>query len=341
MRNKAIRSSISMILVALTVIFTMSVLATSSFAIGATLQPPTELKAESTTSSLTLTWKAAESASGYRIYYKDSCGRWVKHSDVIGTSKTFRNLPSGKRYVIGIKSFYRCDCNDVNVTWSKAFTSIETATAPAVPAKVVVQGANSTAIKISWSRSKGATGYAIYYNHPPFGWKEITRVSGTTVTLRRLVPGNVYTFAVRPYIETSSGIVWGDYKTFKGATAPKAPTVEVTSAGTGKITVKWSKVLCADGYEVYYKFNNGKYKLIKRVAKPEELNYSGLKGGKYTFVVRAYRNTNYGRIYSDYTPVTIKIVGLLPCGCEPVCAYCGPNTTKDECNHHHHRPGRR
>lgn len=341
MRNKAIRSSISMILVALTVLFTMSVLATSSFAIGATLQPPTEVKAESTPSSLTISWKPADSASGYRIYYKDSCGRWVKHSDVIGTSKAFKNLPSGKRYVIGIKSFYRCDHSDVNVTWSKAYTTLETATAPVGPEKVLVQGANSTAIKICWTRSKGATGYAVYYNHPPFGWKEITRTTDTTVTLKRLVPGNIYTFAIRPYIETANGTVWGDYRQFKGATAPKAPTVDVTSPGSGKLNIKWSKVNCADGYEVFYKFNNGKYKLIKRVSSPEELKYAGLRGGRYTIVVRAYRNTNYGRIYSDYTPITLKITGLLPCGCEPVCAYCGPNTTKDECHHHHHRPGRR
>lgn len=326
-----------MMLVALTVIFTMSVLATTSFAARVTLQPPTELKATQTTSSLTLTWKAAESASGYRIYYKDARGCWKKHSDVIGTTKTFKNLPAGKVYNIAVKSFYRCDCNDRNVTWSKGYTTIETATAPAVPKKVAIQGANSTAIKICWSASKGATGYAVYYNHPPFGWKEITRVKGTTVTLKRLVPGNTYTFAVRPYIETSSGVIWGEYRQFKGATAPKAPTVNVTSPGTGKINVKWSRVLCADGYEVFYKFNNGKYKLIKRVEKPEELKYAGLRGGKYTFVVRAYRNTSYGRIYSNYTPVTIEIVGLLPCGCEPVCAYCGPNTTVHECHHHHHR----
>ena len=323
--NKKVRSLLCIVMVMLTLALTVPTAAISVFA--AELQAPTELKSSSTTSSITISWKAAESATGYRIYYKTRCG-WQRHSETTGTSKTFSNLPAGQKYTLAVKSYYRCG-HSPNITWSRCFAVIETATAPKAPSKIKLTS-DASRLKISWTPSKCADGYVVYYKH--LGkWKEIKNTAATSVTLDRVVPGVVYTFAVRPYINTANGTVWGDYKEFTGAVAPKAPKLEASSPSRGKVTIKWSKVCGADGYALYYKYNNGCYKLYKTYKDAQELTFENLKAGKYTFVVRAYVNTSVGKVCSPYTPVAVEVTGLLPCGCEPVCAYCTPHTTKDTC----------
>lgn len=329
--NKKITSVLCLVMVMLTI--ALSIPSAAAQALTSRLMAPTELKSESTSSSITLSWKAAESATGYRIYYLTRCG-WQRYTEAKGTSITFKNLPAGTRYTIAVRSYYTCDCHSGRVTWSKDYAKIETATAPNVPAKVKVEG-NGSGLKISWSASKGASGYALYYNHPPFGWKEIGKTTGTSMNIKKVAPCVVYTFAVRPYIQTANTTVWGDYKQFTGAAAPKATTLEVKSPSKGTVNIKWSRVLGADGYALYYKYNNGSYKLYKTYEKPQELTFTGLKAGKYTFVVRPYVKTSLGTVCAPYTPVSVQVSGLLPCGCEPVCAYCGPNTKHCDCHRGH------
>lgn len=309
--------------------------ATAISAFAAQLQPPTELTSTATTSSITLSWKAAESATGYRVYYLTKCG-WKAHSTITGTSITFRNLPSGKKYTLAVKSYYRCD-HSPNVTWSKSFAKIEAATAPNVPGRIKL-ASDGSRLKISWTASKGASGYVLYYNHPPFGWKEVKNTAGTSVTISKLVPGIKYTFAVRPYINTANGTVWGDYKEFTGALSPKATKLEASSPAKGTVKLTWSKVCGAEGYALYYKYNNGCYKLYKVYKDAQkDLTFNNLKAGKYTFVVRPFVSTSVGKLCGPYTPVAVEVNGLLPCGCEPVCAYCKPTTRPDRCPCRSHR----
>lgn len=330
--NKKVRSLLCIVMVMLTIALTVPATALSAFA--AELLPPANLKSASTTSSITLSWDAAKSATGYRVYVKNKCG-WQKKADVDGTSITFNNLPAAKKYTLAVKSFYKCDCHSKRVTWSKDFAIIHTATAPKVPSKIKLT-ANGSKLKISWTPSKGADGYVVYYEHPPFGWKELKNTAKTSVTLDKLVAGVKYKFAIRPYINTKSGTVWGDYKEFTGALAPKATKLTVTSPENNTAVLTWTRVCGADGYALYYKLNNGKYKLYDTYAKPQkDLKITNLKRGKYTFVVRPYVKTSVGKVCGAYTPVTVEVDGLLPCGCEPVCAYCGPNTKKCDCHRGH------
>lgn len=316
--NKKLRSVFAIFMVMLTIALSVPAVAITSFA--ASLKAPVNLKATQTTSSLTLTWDAAENATGYRVYYKNG-KNWKKCATLTGTTVTFKNLPAGTKYTLAVKSYNKCQCHPDKVTWSDNYTTIETATVPKVPAKLAIKATEST-ITISWSESKGASGYMVYYKHPPFGWKEIKDTNKTSITITKLVPGNLYTFAVRPYINTASGTIWGDYKEFTGHLAPKAPSVEVSSPEAKTVKVKWSNVLCADGYQLYYKYNNGSWKLYKTYDKAQDLTFKNLKGGTYTFAVRAYINTSAGRVYSSYKPVSVKVDGKLPCGCNPGCCYC-------------------
>lgn len=323
--NKKIRSLLCIVMVMLTVAFSVP----TAFA-KAELQAPANLKSSSSTSTITLSWDAAESATGYRVFYKTRCG-WQKYKDIKNTTITFSNLPAAKKYTFGVKSFYQCG-HKSKVTWSKNFAIIETATAPKVPSKIKLTS-DASRLKIEWTPSKCASGYVVYYKHLN-KWKEVKTTSATYVTVSKLCPAVIYTFAVRPYVDTASGRVWGDYKEFTGGLAPKATTVTASSPSKNTVKLSWTKVCAADGYAVYYKVGKCGYKLYGTYDKAQEITINNLQAGKYTFVVRPYIKTSVGKVCGPYTPVTVEVNGLLPCGCEPVCAYCGPNTKTCGCRPH-------
>ena len=317
--KKSLKSMLCLFMAVLTIAFSVPAMTVSAH--GAKLQAPANLKASQTTSSITLTWDEAENATGYRVFYKNG-KNWKACATVTGTTATFKKLPAGKVYTFAVKSYYKCKCHANSTTWSKNLTTLETATKPAVPTKITASGTPSS-LTLKWTASKGTTGYTIYYYKIPSGWKELTTTTKTTCTFKNMITGCKYKFAIKPYIKLKDGsVIWGDSKEFTAAASTKAPKVEASSPEKGKAVVKWSKVYAADGYLVYYKYNNGKYKLIKNVADPTELTYKNLTGGKYTFAVRAYINTTCGKILSPYTPVTIDVKGNLPCGCAPECCTC-------------------
>lgn len=321
MRNKKLRSVICMLMVMLTIAFTVPTAILPVHAAEAKLGKPEEFKASQTTSSITLSWKAVTNATGYQIYYREG-GKWKPRVATTNTSFTFNKLPAAARYTFAVRAYYKCKCHPGKTTWAPDFSTLYTATQPKVPAWVKAEPTTST-IKLTWAPSKGATGYAVYYYRIPSGWKELANTTKTTCTLKKMISGCEYRFAIRPYIKLADGsIVWGEYKQFTSAAAPKAPKAKVTSPENGKIELTWSPVYGADGYLVYYKYNNGKYKLIRDLKKPQKLTWTKRPAGTYTFAVRAYVNTTLGKSVGPYTPVSVKVGGLLPCGCVPECCHC-------------------
>lgn len=320
MFSKKLRSILCLLMVMLTLATLVPVSVIPAHAAKA-LGTPGNFRASQTTSSITLEWDAVDNATGYQIYYRE-CGKWKTKVATKNTSITFKNLPDAKPYRFAVRAYYKCKCHPKKTTWAPDFATLYTATQPKVPSKIKAETTTSS-IKLTWSRSKAATGYAIYYYRVPSGWKELANTTKTTVTLKKMVAGCKYRFAIRPYIKLADGsIVWGEYKEFTSAAAPKAPKVEASSPEDGKLVINWSRVYGANGYLVYIKYNNGKYKLIKNVSKPQEIVLKNRPAGDYTIAVRAYVKTTLGKSTSPYTPVTVYVDGLLPCGCVPECCHC-------------------
>ena len=130
----------------------------------------------------------------------------------------------------------------------------------------------------------------------------------TTHTFYGLKPGTKVTYAVRPYIKTSDGIVWSDYTSYTSTTKPAAPAVKAVSKTTGTINLTFEKVNGAQSYQIYYKNGNGSYKLYKTCSTPVACNFKSLKSGtRYTFAIKAGIKTSGGWVYGSYTPVTVKV----------------------------------
>ncbi|MDO4522299.1 MAG: L,D-transpeptidase family protein [Eubacteriales bacterium] len=89
---------------------------------------------------------------------------------------------------------------------------------------------------------------------------------------------------------------------------PATPTnLRHSSSKTKIITVKWNTSGRADGYEVYMSKDSEDFKKIA-ITKRDSYMKGNLKvGQKYTFRVRAYKNSKDGKLYSGFSnTVTIK-----------------------------------
>ena len=263
----------------------------------------TTVKATQNTSAIRLDWSAVPGAAGYRVFYKVASG-WKALGTTNKLTATFNKLPAGTKYTFAVMAGAIVDGK---VIWADNYTVIDTATQTLAPKKIVA-AQNASAIKLTWSKCPGATGYRIFYKSGN-SWKIcLNATTNTTHTFTGLKAGSKFAFAVRPYIITDSGVVWSDYTTYTASTLPAIPKTAVTSPSSGKITVKWNAVSGAEAYQLYYKTGNGGYKLYKNYFSAQTVNFSNLTSGtKYTFAVRAAKNTSGGWVFGAFTPVSVTV----------------------------------
>jgi hypothetical protein len=166
----------------------------------------------------------------------------------------------------------------------------------------------NNSIKLAWSKQDYADGYQICNSS--------NRVLATTkknsYTVKGLTSCTTYKLKVRSYVNNSDGTVsYGEFSTAVSAkTLLNTPTLKAKSTGKGKVTLTWTKVAKATGYEIYYSTKkNGVYTRLKTVSKSSKRKYvdSGLASGeRYYYTIRAYRTANGVKTYSSYN--TIKSV---------------------------------
>ena len=176
--------------------------------------------------------------------------------------------------------------------------------------KVVSAGYN--ALKLNWSKVKGADGYRVFVKVNG-QWKALGNVKGTTYVHKNLETGKSYTFTVRAYKNTKSGTVLSSYDT-KGITGKAVLSVpslrKAKRVSAKKATLSWKKVDGASGYVVYRKTNNGRWQIIKKITKGNITSFTDKKlskGKKYTYTVRAYRTVGKKNIYSGYNKKGLKV----------------------------------
>lgn len=261
-----------------------------------------KVSGKSTATSITLTWTAVPGATGYRIYYK-SGSKWKTAATVTKTTHKFSKLSAGKKYTFAVKAY---SVKNKKTTWAKEYTEFSWSTAAALPSKITATQTTSS-VTLSWSESKGADGYRVY-KKTSSGWVKCADTSSKKMTVKGLSSGQGYTFAVRPYIKTASGVVWSDYKSIATATKPSAPQVTVSDVKNVSAKIQWNKVKGADGYQVYYKFDNTKYTLLGSYKSTDggvalnNLTY----GVYYTFAVRAYKKVGSTKIYGPMESVRFR-----------------------------------
>ena len=264
------------------------------------LSKPSKLTATQSKTSVKLSWTAVDGADGYGVYYQNSKG-WKRYAATTGLTYSFNNLKTATKYNFAIRAYKYINGK---VSWASDYTIIYTATKTVAPSKITSEQ-TSSAIKISWTKCAGASGYRIYYKVKDTDpWKTIvSTTTATTYTFKGLKAGARYTFAVRPYIKVTGGAVWSDYTTYEAATIPSAPASVKASSTTTSITLSWPAVNGATGYRVYQKVGSG-WKNLGQTTKLTATVKNLTKATKYTFAVRPYLQTKNLLLWANYKEIS-------------------------------------
>ena len=93
--------------------------------------------------------------------------------------------------------------------------------------------------------------------------------------------------------------------------------IKVTASKKASVSIKWSKVSNASGYEIWRANSaKGTYSKIKTIKNSSTTSYTNtkLKAGRYYYKVRAYKTSTNENVYSSFTKyagVSIKVLDLM------------------------------
>lgn len=179
--------------------------------------------------------------------------------------------------------------------------AVKTKTKLTAPVNVKAKRAGVRSVRITWTKTAGATKYEIYRSKKKYGsYRRIAVVKGTASSYKNknLITGKAYYYKVR----ACDGSVKSAFSRRVTGKARPAATQVTAKAGEEKIRLSWKKVSGAHGYYIYHaNRQNGKYKKLKTVKKGSitKFTHSGLKAGKtHYYRVRAYRVVNGKKILS-------------------------------------------
>lgn len=277
---------------------------------------PKLLSRENVVNGVKITWSAIEGATCYRIYRR---GAGVNYWHYLGTidAKNTSYVDYGKDVNgknIGMKNgeYYRYTVRASNETRPASHrypggynVTIYSGFDPtglylkcvATPKLVSVTNA-SNGVYIKWNAVAGATVYRVYRRGAgATSWYFLGEVKGTAFTDTGIsaASGKYYRYTVRAVSAYYSGFDTNGLFLMRLAD----PVLVSARSSTAGITVKWTKVVGSQGYQVYRKTGTSTWTLISTVkgtTTTQYLDKTAKKGVTYTYTVRAY----YGNTRSSY-----------------------------------------
>lgn len=266
--------------------------------------------------TINVKWQEVKGATGYKVYRKKAGEKDFTALGVVkGTTYKDDSAQVGQEYYYTVRAYV----GETSNLGSFDKNGIKGVALPKKPTLKTAESVDFNAIKVTWKKVDGASGYYVYRKADGEKYfKQIAEVNGNrtfTSTDLSATTGVKYQYTVRAYRNRNGKPYAGLYDS-KGVTAAactKAPTIKSgVSTVSDKLKLTWSKVNGATGYNVYRKLENDKnYKLIKTINGNGNVEFtdSGLKCGvKYYYRVNGFRTVdskNYEGLGSkDYLGLT-------------------------------------
>ena len=266
--------------------------------------------------TINVKWQDVKGATGYKVYRKKAGEKDFTALGVVkGTTYKDNSAQVGQEYYYTVRAYV----GETSNLGSFDKNGIKGVALPKKPTLKTAESVDFNAIKVTWKKVDGASGYYVYRKADGEKFfKQIAEVNGNktfTSTDLSATTGVKYQYTVRAYRNRNGKPYAGLYDS-KGVTATactKAPTIKSgVSTVSDKLKLTWSKVNGATGYNVYRKLENDKnYKLIKTINGNGNVEFtdSGLKCGvKYYYRVNGFRTVdskNYEGLGSkDYLGLT-------------------------------------
>ena len=292
--------AVTVVLLAVMTIFASSAL---------NVETATGLKTTKTSSTVTISWNKAKNATGYRVFEKVS-GKWKTLKNTTATSYKATNLKAGTKHTYAVRAYGK---ENGKTVWAESFKTITTGTRPS-QVKTLKATQTEDTVNLSWSKSTGATGYRIFkYNPSSKGWEIALRAtSKTSATIKSLSSGKKYIFAVKPYFNTGSEIVWAsNYTQLLTCTKPAAPSKVTAKATTSTVTLSWSKVSGATGYRIYRYNSSKKIWTALKTTTSRTYKATNLKPStRYIFAVKPYIKLNDTTVWGSFKSVSVKTASV-------------------------------
>ena len=273
--------------------------------------------AESASGPVKLSWsEAADDVTGYRVYrYDADQDKYVYLKSTTSRKYTDEDVTSGKTYQYKVRCYWTIGGTNYYGNYSSV---ISVTTPPAKVTEVDTETRSSTYLTLNWKKVSGASGYRIYkYNTSSKSYEKVTTISkGSTVSYKvtGLSTATEYQFKVRAYKKTDTGTLWGSSSSaYKDCTKPAQTKNLKAATKSSAVTLTWSKVARAGGYQIYrYNSKTKKYEKIATVKGNKTFSYKNTKlkkGSTMKYKVRAYKTyngTNYYGAYSEVVSIKVK-----------------------------------
>ena len=177
---------------------------------------------------INLKWKKVTGAYAYQIYVYNS-GKWKYAGANKKLNYEVDKLTSAKQYKFKVRAYKLRLGKKVYGPFS---TVLSAATEPDEVENVKVKAKSKTAVALTWSKEKGATGYQVYlYSPAKDKYVKKATVKNNSVTISKLKAGTSYKFKVRAYFKVNSDVYYGD---FSDVITVKTKASSVSSASSVK-----------------------------------------------------------------------------------------------------------
>lgn len=252
----------------------------SSGALGAKESSSIKLTAKNLAQGISLSWNADSSASLYGVYRTQGKNKTLlaRVSKTSYTDKAVKNAESYTYSVVALnkkgKTLSKSNDDSITRLSRPAFTSYSN----------TVSG-----IKLSWTKSEGATFYRIYRRTGSSKkWKHVAKISAGSLsyTDKKVSPDSSYTYIIKGYTSDSVSCTSSRLK----ADFTKSPEITKILSNKKSLSVYWQKDPKAVSYEIYRTdADSAKLRLYKTVkADTTKLTDSNVTlNKKYGYAIRS------------------------------------------------------
>lgn len=292
------------------------------------LASPELISLKNSTDGITITWGGVGTsgyaninyATGYYIYRKNASGEWKK-IETFTPDCTYRsryswtdtNVYDNQTYSYTVQAYY----SSSYISGGKYISSYNS-TGPQLKriSQPAVSGLSrqNNGIVVKWNKVSGAESYNIYriryYSSTSYSTKQI----GTVASSASSFTDTDVTCGTWHYvIEAVSGSTSSDCSsTMDGPhiTYAARPVLSEISAGEKGVTVKWTPVSGASGYNIYRKTGSGSW---KKVGSSDSYSYTdtgAVSGTSYAYTVQSCYSDESGEALSTYDNTGLSIYYL-------------------------------
>ncbi|MCI7766428.1 MAG: fibronectin type III domain-containing protein [Oscillospiraceae bacterium] len=262
---------------------------------------------------INISWTAVKGASEYILLRTDPDGAQREIYKGSQSSYVDSNVDNKTEYSYRVMAVRKVDGKDYAGEYSSEQKGMINYVLSSVQGLTATGGDGCIILK--WDKVDGADGYYVQYSIPDANsWTTIANVGKTTFTHTGLANDVVYDYRVIPYVtinnkEESADTYAQKVEGKSGINLP-APADFTVTAGDGQITLKWTAVKGAEGYNIYLVGYDGSKYLLDQVSKTTAIHTNLTNDTTFTYTVCAYKYVDGVLVKGDYAAYKTATVGV-------------------------------